>query len=341
MFIHMEIQTASHTPAPCYVLLLNSFVELLPWQALNQCNNLSSLNQFTCESLDVWQAADLQQKKSKLLFERIDTPPSSNTPAAQYGFRLWKWWENPLLITIASIWPLFPDVNTINQSMMQTRLCTRLLREMKGDRSGVAFEPRWCRQLLRHQRTTLPLLTNKVSLVSWVGVFVFCLPVPSHAFHLFLWSAGDQFRTGHDQWWQFLSSPMFSEPAASLSSSPRLCLLVAPISVKVQRLHCQLPAFKCHLIAPHTPPPLTSALTQSFSSLNMLMGPLHILSPFKWRPFCPPPPGHGYCSCGRCICKDGWFGKLCQFSRSCDISDDQSKELCETSDGVMCSGKGT
>ncbi|KAM8855846.1 integrin beta-like protein 1 isoform 2-T2 [Spinachia spinachia] len=51
--------------------------------------------------------------------------------------------------------------------------------------------------------------------------------------------------------------------------------------------------------------------------------------------------GHGYCSCGRCICEEGWFGKLCQFQRSCDMSDVQSKELCETSDGVMCSGKGS
>uniref|UniRef100_A0A3P8S111 Integrin beta-like protein 1 n=1 Tax=Amphiprion percula TaxID=161767 RepID=A0A3P8S111_AMPPE len=51
--------------------------------------------------------------------------------------------------------------------------------------------------------------------------------------------------------------------------------------------------------------------------------------------------GHGYCSCGRCICEVGWFGKLCQFPRSCHMSDAQSKELCETSDGVMCSGKGS
>lgn len=51
-------------------------------------------------------------------------------------------------------------------------------------------------------------------------------------------------------------------------------------------------------------------------------------------------PGHGYCSCGRCICQEGWFGKLCQFPRSCDMSDTQSRELCETSDGVFCSGKG-
>lgn len=71
-----------------------------------------------------------------------------------------------------------------------------------------------------------------------------------------------------------------------------------------------------------------------------LMAMLHILSPFKRRPFCPPPPGHGYCSCGRCICEKGWFGKLCQFPRSCDMSDAQSKGLCETSDGVICSGKG-
>uniref|UniRef100_A0A669EGN7 Integrin beta-like protein 1 n=1 Tax=Oreochromis niloticus TaxID=8128 RepID=A0A669EGN7_ORENI len=51
--------------------------------------------------------------------------------------------------------------------------------------------------------------------------------------------------------------------------------------------------------------------------------------------------GHGYCSCGRCICEKGWFGKLCQFPRSCDMSDAQSKGLCETSDGVICSGKGS
>ncbi|TWW81127.1 Integrin beta-like protein 1 [Takifugu flavidus] len=51
--------------------------------------------------------------------------------------------------------------------------------------------------------------------------------------------------------------------------------------------------------------------------------------------------GHGYCSCGRCICQEGWFGKLCQFPRSCDMSDTQSRELCETSDGVFCSGKGS
>lgn len=69
-------------------------------------------------------------------------------------------------------------------------------------------------------------------------------------------------------------------------------------------------------------------------------GPAPYCVSFKWRPFCPPPPGHGYCSCGRCICEQGWFGKLCQFPRTCELSDGQSKELCETSDGVMCSGKG-
>ncbi|XP_043988005.1 integrin beta-like protein 1 [Gambusia affinis] len=51
--------------------------------------------------------------------------------------------------------------------------------------------------------------------------------------------------------------------------------------------------------------------------------------------------GHGYCSCGRCICEEDWFGNLCQFPRSCDMSDAQSKELCETDDGVICSGKGS
>lgn len=51
-------------------------------------------------------------------------------------------------------------------------------------------------------------------------------------------------------------------------------------------------------------------------------------------------PGHGYCSCGRCICQEGWFGKVCQFPRSCDMSDAQSREHCETGDGVVCNGKG-
>lgn len=55
---------------------------------------------------------------------------------------------------------------------------------------------------------------------------------------------------------------------------------------------------------------------------------------------CVSPPGHGFCSCGRCICSDGWFGKHCQFPRSCDMTDEQSKSLCETADGIMCSGKG-
>lgn len=53
------------------------------------------------------------------------------------------------------------------------------------------------------------------------------------------------------------------------------------------------------------------------------------------------PPGHGFCSCGRCICSDGWFGKHCQFPRSCEMTDEQSKSLCETADGVICSGKGS
>ena len=57
-------------------------------------------------------------------------------------------------------------------------------------------------------------------------------------------------------------------------------------------------------------------------------------------PCLPPPPGHGYCSCGRCICEEGWFGKICQFPRKCEMTDVQSKEQCETGDGVLCSGKG-
>ncbi|KAF5903122.1 integrin beta-like protein 1, partial [Clarias magur] len=51
--------------------------------------------------------------------------------------------------------------------------------------------------------------------------------------------------------------------------------------------------------------------------------------------------GNGFCSCGRCICSDGWFGKHCQFPRSCNMTDEQSKNLCETAHGVMCSGKGS
>ncbi|MBN3285833.1 ITGBL protein, partial [Polyodon spathula] len=50
--------------------------------------------------------------------------------------------------------------------------------------------------------------------------------------------------------------------------------------------------------------------------------------------------GHGICSCGRCVCQDGWFGKLCQFVRSCNMTEEESRSLCETSDGVMCTGKG-
>ncbi|KAG7258333.1 hypothetical protein CRUP_022751 [Coryphaenoides rupestris] len=50
---------------------------------------------------------------------------------------------------------------------------------------------------------------------------------------------------------------------------------------------------------------------------------------------------HGYCSCGRCICGEGWFGKMCQFPRKCEMTGDQSKEQCETSDGELCSGKGS
>ncbi|KAK1797820.1 hypothetical protein P4O66_008167, partial [Electrophorus voltai] len=52
-------------------------------------------------------------------------------------------------------------------------------------------------------------------------------------------------------------------------------------------------------------------------------------------------PGHGFCSCGRCICGDGWFGKHCRFPRTCDVSDAQSKSLCEMANGVICSGKGS
>ena len=50
--------------------------------------------------------------------------------------------------------------------------------------------------------------------------------------------------------------------------------------------------------------------------------------------------GHGICSCGRCICQDGWFGKLCQHSRKCNMTEEESRSLCESADGILCSGKG-
>lgn len=59
----------------------------------------------------------------------------------------------------------------------------------------------------------------------------------------------------------------------------------------------------------------------------------------------PPPPrdcfaGHGTCSCGRCVCDRGWFGTLCQHPRKCNMTEEQSKSLCESADGILCSGKG-
>jgi len=50
--------------------------------------------------------------------------------------------------------------------------------------------------------------------------------------------------------------------------------------------------------------------------------------------------GHGICSCGRCICQDGWFGKMCQHSRKCNMTEEESRSLCESADGILCSGKG-
>ncbi|XP_019467954.1 integrin beta-like protein 1 [Meleagris gallopavo] len=51
--------------------------------------------------------------------------------------------------------------------------------------------------------------------------------------------------------------------------------------------------------------------------------------------------GHGICSCGRCVCQEGWFGKLCQYSRKCNMTEEESRSLCESADGVLCSGKGS
>lgn len=50
--------------------------------------------------------------------------------------------------------------------------------------------------------------------------------------------------------------------------------------------------------------------------------------------------GHGTCSCGHCVCERGWFGKLCQHPRKCNMTEEQSKSLCESADGILCSGKG-
>ena len=50
--------------------------------------------------------------------------------------------------------------------------------------------------------------------------------------------------------------------------------------------------------------------------------------------------GHGTCSCGRCVCGRGWFGELCQHPRRCNLTEEQSRSLCESADGVLCSGKG-
>lgn len=78
--------------------------------------------------------------------------------------------------------------------------------------------------------------------------------------------------------------------------------------------------------------------TRTFCRLCPMYG-LHVLSALN-KDSALLLPGHGYCSCGRCICQDGWFGKVCQFPRSCDMSDAQSREHCETADGVVCNGKG-
>lgn len=50
--------------------------------------------------------------------------------------------------------------------------------------------------------------------------------------------------------------------------------------------------------------------------------------------------GRGTCSCGRCVCEKGWFGKLCQHPRKCNMTEEQSRSLCESADGTLCSGKG-
>lgn len=62
-------------------------------------------------------------------------------------------------------------------------------------------------------------------------------------------------------------------------------------------------------------------------------------SPFLTQP-CDRFAGHGMCSCGRCVCERGWFGKLCQHPRKCNMTEEQSKNLCESADGILCSGKG-
>lgn len=168
-------------------------------------------------------------------------------------------------------------------------------------------------------------------------------------FFISLWSAADLLRTGQDQWWQFLSCPQgkYNKLAASLSSScgsvSLYCLLLSRFSVCTVNFLCLLPSFcspVAFLLTFHSISECLYLFIFPFHLYYFLMAMLLYSVSFKWRPFCPPPPGHGYCSCGRCICEEGWFGKRCQFARSCDMTDVQSKEVCETSDGVMCSGKG-
>lgn len=210
-----------------------------------------------------------------------------------------------------------------------------------------------CCWLLRHLSTQVPLSTNYkcpwfcvwvcVRMFVWVFFVCHCL---SLFFHLSLkrW----EIYYGQDKTSDDSSFHVPRGNTISLLRLPRLPVALSPCTAYYR--HClrrQLSVFTAFFLLPSSISldfslwmPCLFIYFFSSTCAIFLMAMLHILSPFKWRPFCPPPPGHGYCSCGRCICEEGWFGKLCQFPRSCDMSDAQSKELCETSDGVMCSGKG-
>nr|XP_033804775.1 integrin beta-like protein 1 isoform X3 [Geotrypetes seraphini] len=50
--------------------------------------------------------------------------------------------------------------------------------------------------------------------------------------------------------------------------------------------------------------------------------------------------GHGQCNCGRCNCKEGWTGRKCEHPISCPLSLEESKNKCQRSSNMPCSGRG-
>lgn len=180
--------------------------------------------------------------------------------------------------------------------------------------------------------------TTSFSQLSIPGLFGVCrrLPLPSFvSFHRSVRSIKNRTRPAMTAPFHVPGDKtMNNEPLPSSRGSASLCLLL-------------LSKFTVNCVCV---PLFSLTFTPSMKAFTVVVVVVVVFSLFRLRdslaaalrvpPPCRPPPGHGYCSCGRCICEDGWFGKLCQFQRSCDMSDVQSKELCETSDGVLCSGKG-